>query len=390
MKTVVVGCGKYASVVHLPYLQRSAHADIVGTVDPNPYADTSTLYAPHLTDSDDLGDFLTDVDADAVIISTPPQNRQSIYDTVLGRPLHIHIDKPFLAPSSSDEAFRQIYQTYQERFEQHRCPVSIHSQRRFDTNIRRCKKAVQATHTKTGVTLHAAHYEGFDGNFRCNDEWSTSTYHSIEQPLGIVAHSYYHYIDVISYLAQSLQIMDIDTTVSTQQLSDVAEQNKHGEKALLRSTSTPTDDGPIALQAKHTLHTKHGQSIDVTVRVSHFGATRRNGRVENQYTENRYSQKRLSFHAGSLLSADYTSRPIGLQQPKTKRDKLRIDNALKQQTKSWEQKRREKLDRKRRRCLRSFIASYVEGENNPSSFSSHQLTHELYLNTAQAVMQANR
>ena len=389
MNLVVIGCGRYAKATHIPYIKSSKHAKLVGTADPDPYLDINQFDTPHLSDVEHLEAFLDDVNADGVIISTPPRKRENVYDAVLNKPLHIHVDKPLLAPNQSDTAFIDAYTRYADRLKKHQFPVSIHSQRRFDPHIIQCKENIRSLHNQTGVKPHRIQYDGFDGNFRTNREWSQSQYHSVNQPLGIITHSYYHYIDTVSFLLEPLEIRETSTEVNVLTLSDVARQNCLVENALLQTTSTESCDGPIELESTHTFRTQDDHKIRATITISHQGVTRRSDTVTNQYVDNRYSQKHLSIHAASLLSASYESRPKNLSQPQTKVDYLRIDNALDHRTITSQQQRDTKPDEKRRKCLEAFLKGYTEGTGNPSGINRHELTQKLYLDTVKAVNQAN-
>jgi predicted dehydrogenase len=388
MDTVLVGCGRYAQSVHIPFFKENSDAEIVGTVDPDPYAEVESLNCPHELDPGELREFLDEIGPDALVISTPPTQRKKIYDVVFGRDLYVHIDKPFLAPTEGDlSVFKQTHSDYSERAEAHPRPVSIHSQRRHDDYISACKQALDDVRGRTGLNPHYLTYEGLDGNFRTNAEWSVDTYHGLQNPLGIVLHSYYHYIDTIAYLLESVNVTKIRSTIQPTYLDDINEQNRVTEKQLLGRETSGTAPGPLALAAEFNLHTQRDNQVTVRVHVSHQGVTRRDGAIENQYTENRYSQKQLNFHVGSVLSAHQSSMPKSLDQPKTKRDRLRIDNALTHETTKEERIRQgQGVDAKRRKALESFVNSFYTNQRTRSDITKHYLSHRLFLETASKLL----
>ena len=386
---VVVGCGRYARAVHIPYLQRSQNADIVGTIDPDPYVDIETINAPHSYDTETILPFLNDVDADGVIISTPPHTRLDIYDQIFGEPYHIHIDKPFLTPRTgqSPTTYKETYHNYVEQAKQHPLPVSIHSQRRFDSFINHCKNALKSTYNKAGIIPQHIYYEGTDGNLRTNHEWANDEYHSLNRPLGILEHSYYHYIDTYAHMIQHVTIKDIATSTNCTTLNDIQAQNNLATKQILRTTTNANRSSPVSIDVTHRLTTTNDETLAFTTHISHLGTTTRTEKNTKHYEDNRYSQKHLHIHAGSTLSAHYSSTPRDLQSAHVKQDRLKLTNALQNSSDLFERERTKKLDAKRQATLAAFIQGYETGADNPSSLAHHDLTHELYLDAALNVLQ---
>lgn len=380
MKIVVVGVGKYAKAVHIPYVQGSKHANLVGTVDRDPDMKLSTYGVPHSYDTTSLNSFIQARDADGVIISTPPDKRQQIYEELFGRPYHLHIDKPFLAqkPGQSMASFLSDYKTYQEKASNHSLPITIHSQRRHDAYIERCKEALDTTKQKTGVLPHYTYYRGVDGNFRTNKEWETENYHDLSTKIGILAHSFYHYIDTYTYLIQDLgSVKTLTTTIQPTYLKDIREQNNLCANHLLNKTDHGSTSGPLAVTIQYTITTQSDTTLTFHIRLSHLGMTQRTNHIANHYTQNRFSQKHLEIQAGSLLTAQTTSQPVNHKQPTQKEDTLTINSRTSTSTKQTRQ-RHNKLDYKRRDCLASFIKTFTEGTRSRNTFSNHSLTHRFF------------
>ncbi|MFB6196757.1 MAG: hypothetical protein ABEI52_00600, partial [Halobacteriaceae archaeon] len=165
---------------------------------------------------------------------------------------------------------------------------------------------------------------------------------------------------------------------------EYSRRNMLTEQALLDTTSTDSTPGIIEATIQYELTTTAG-SVTATVTVSHLGATKRHGTVENQLTENRYSNKELAVTAGNVLSARYTSAPLDMQRT-TKRDQLRIDNSVTTDTIEEERERSAALDEKRRRCLDRFVHGYTHGEANRNNTVYHELSTELFLKGYMAVV----
>ncbi len=391
MNVSIVGVGRYAKTVHIPYLRRSTHADLVGTIDPNPHINPADQNIPHCYDTENTQAFLNKHDVDGVIISTPPDQRHDVYDDLLGKPYHLHIDKPFLAqrPSQSLSSFLSEYQAYKELAESHALPITIHSQRRHDSYIQRCKQALQTTNQQTGVLPHYTYYRGVDGNFRTNNEWATDTYHGLSTDLGVLAHSFYHYIDTYAYLLQDIcTIKTIDTSIHPTYLEDIHDQNNLCANYLLKHTDEGTAQGPIAITINYECKTQAGSQLRFTTRLSHLGMTKRPktkepNKITNQLTQNRFSQKHLEIQAGSLLSAQTTSQPID-PDGKGKQDTLFIHSRC-ASSEQRERQRRKRLDKKRRQCLASFIKTYQDGTKSKNAFSKHSLTHSLFYQACKAL-----
>ncbi len=95
MKVGIVGCGRIATLVHMPSLGRIKEVDIVAAVDTNKDRLHETLEKFHIGEGyDDYRLMLEDADVDTVFVCTPPKYHFQIVMDSIRNNKHVFCEKP--------------------------------------------------------------------------------------------------------------------------------------------------------------------------------------------------------------------------------------------------------------------------------------------------------
>lgn len=95
VKVGVVGCGRIATMVHLPSLIQIGKIDVVAAVDTNKERLNETLEKFHITEGyDDYNLMLEKADVDTVFVCTPPQHHSQIVIDSIKHNKHVFCEKP--------------------------------------------------------------------------------------------------------------------------------------------------------------------------------------------------------------------------------------------------------------------------------------------------------
>ena len=99
----LLGCGRIASAVHLPVLDRSRGVDLVAVADPDPRARERARRATGAAVYEDEGALLDDPRVDAVVICTPSADhaRMTIAAAKAGK--HVYVEKPIATTAEEAE-----------------------------------------------------------------------------------------------------------------------------------------------------------------------------------------------------------------------------------------------------------------------------------------------
>lgn len=237
MKNIlVIGIGPHARRTHLPALAAGQARGLVGTISgvdirdtrgSGSSADTTGHGGPvplTLVDRFDptsrrlpepvrrvLDDLVRERRIDAVVVATEPAVHLAYTRWALDRDLSVLLDKPVTArrDCSTDPAqahgilddFDDLLECCRRaRQRDPRTLVTVLCQRRYHPAFRLVRERIAEITAATGcpVTSIQAHHS--DGQWRLPDELRDLSYHGFEQGYGKIAHSGYHFLDLVPWL----------------------------------------------------------------------------------------------------------------------------------------------------------------------------------------------
>jgi predicted dehydrogenase len=107
LRLAVAGCGRAFERFHLPALRRSPDWQVAAVVDPSPerrrWAEAAL---PGTAAFESLAELLASVEADALLVTSPPESHAELALLGLGRGLHVLVEKPMA--TSAEEAARLV------------------------------------------------------------------------------------------------------------------------------------------------------------------------------------------------------------------------------------------------------------------------------------------
>lgn len=226
-KVIIIGFGHHAKRIYFPVLQSLQNAGLVGLVDLKTQkekvdeflklnnADIPALYLEENEKNyNRLTQFATDLEANAVIISTDPENHVSLTKWALSYGLHVLMDKPIHAePKAAHDisAARSIHEKYLElkadlldaREQYPSLVCEVLSQRRYHPVYQLMRKAVIDGYRQTGCPITYYYSYHSDGQFRFPEEVRDMEYHGFNKGFGKASHSGYHFFDMLNWLSEA-------------------------------------------------------------------------------------------------------------------------------------------------------------------------------------------
>jgi predicted dehydrogenase len=202
MRFVVVGCGAWATKVHLPYLHAQPDVALVAVVDADISRASETagrFGAPVATD--DLESVLSVAVCDAVVISTPHAFHHEQARAALIAGVHVHVDKPLSRlPAQFDELARIA--------RSNRLLLSTHAQKKYGpghNTLRYYARTFAEIYHASGAIWQPL-LPDYAGSWRADRDLATG---------GILMDSGYHVVDTLVSLLGGSETDLGDVAVST-------------------------------------------------------------------------------------------------------------------------------------------------------------------------------
>lgn len=116
MKIGVVGCGRIATIVHLPSLKKISRIDVTAAVDVHESRLNKTLEKFHIAHGyTDYQQMLKEADIDAVLVCTPPETHSSIVLDSIKSEKHVICEKPFATTIEEGLAIKETFESQQKK-----------------------------------------------------------------------------------------------------------------------------------------------------------------------------------------------------------------------------------------------------------------------------------
>jgi predicted dehydrogenase/uncharacterized protein (DUF362 family) len=116
MKIGVVGCGKIASVVHLPSLKKIGRIDVTAAVDVHENRLNETLEKFQIAQGyTDYQQMLKKADIDAVLVCTPPETHFSIVLDSIKNEKHVICEKPLATSVEEGLTIKETFESQQNK-----------------------------------------------------------------------------------------------------------------------------------------------------------------------------------------------------------------------------------------------------------------------------------
>jgi len=117
MNVGVIGCGRIATLVHLPCLQKLKECEISAVADVHPRHLNEAMEKFGVNDGYvDYKDMLKNADIDAVVICTPPEHHFRIASDSIECEKHVLCEKPIATTTKQALTIRKILKTKRRRF----------------------------------------------------------------------------------------------------------------------------------------------------------------------------------------------------------------------------------------------------------------------------------
>lgn len=128
MKIGVVGCGRIATVVHLPSLKKISGVDIIAAVDVNENRLNETLEKFQIAQGyTDYQQMLKKADIDAVLVCTPPEKHFSIVLDSIESEKHVICEKPLATTIEEGLAIKNAVESQQKKMSQSLIVMPAHN-----------------------------------------------------------------------------------------------------------------------------------------------------------------------------------------------------------------------------------------------------------------------
>jgi predicted dehydrogenase len=225
---LLIGCGPHARTFYFPALRRlgstyeariKAVADLVGQrgsvegflqeFDPSCerlYLDPFCGPLPP-TVSRALCGLVKRHRIDGVIVSTDPLSHKAYAEWAMQQRLHLLLDKPITSRVNAaldvaeaqgiEEDYRQLAQSYERAWSEHKTIFSVCAHRRYHPGIDRAIEEIREVSARTGCPVTNIHAYHCDGQWRLPMEMLTQAHHSYFDGHGKVSHSGYHFLDCV-------------------------------------------------------------------------------------------------------------------------------------------------------------------------------------------------
>lgn len=225
-RVLIIGFGHHTKRIYFPVLRGMDNVEIAGIVDIETQQDSINSFlklnnvdlpAMYLQDADTNYDgvtqFATDLNIDAVIISTSPESHVNIAKWAFDNGLHVMMDKPIHAEpgaAHSVDSAKVIHDKYLEleaslvkarkRYPGLVCEVLC--QRRYHPVYKMMRKVVSEGYAQTGCPITYYYAYQNDGQFRFPEEIRDMKYHGFTEGYGKASHSGYHFYDMFNWLSE--------------------------------------------------------------------------------------------------------------------------------------------------------------------------------------------
>ena len=116
VKIGVVGCGRIATIVHLPSLKKINRIDITSAVDVHESRLNETLEKFRIAEGyTDYQQMLKKADIDAVLVCTPPEKHFSIVLDSIKNEKHVICEKPLATTVVEGLAIKKAFESQQKK-----------------------------------------------------------------------------------------------------------------------------------------------------------------------------------------------------------------------------------------------------------------------------------
>ncbi len=349
---------------------------------------------------------------DAAIISTPPETHKQYALWTIEKGMHTLIDKPLTtredASTNIDQArgIRDDYDEITDAIEQARentpdLTVHINSQKRFDHSVQKLAEVV--AELPHGVT-HMMGSKG-DGQWRMPHELLNEEYHGYTNGTGVLSHTGYHTLDIITRVMEASDVTYEDVTIdaTVDRPADILEhftvedhENEFGYTSQ-HSQHELQDrrDGYGEVNLSATLSFTGDARTTVQLQLLHHTLSERDNHEtpEDLHTDSgRLDQEHYTFHAGTFGSLNLECSDPGMHMmPERSRwnsmltgrirteraGQLRNITAHDNQYIGFEGVDHAIVDAKRHRSLNDFFKAIRDNEEGKNAFSTHERTVRL-------------
>ncbi|KAI3329941.1 hypothetical protein F4824DRAFT_480710 [Ustulina deusta] len=132
----IIGYGMSAKIFHIPFIAITPAFKLHSILQRNPQPESSAPQDyPDLNHFKSLEPFLSDVDLDVVVLSTPPETHFSIAQRALNAGKHVFAEKPFV-PSSAEAT--ELMRLAEEKSLQ----ICVYQNRRWDGDFQTVRKLI--------------------------------------------------------------------------------------------------------------------------------------------------------------------------------------------------------------------------------------------------------
>lgn len=232
INTLLIGAGRHAKRIYLPYLKESKLCKLVACLElfsekekvedllqiemgvsipcyfTNNYSISDRLDTTELSQ---LKKVVKKYKIEAVIISTEPLAHFKYTKWALNNNLHILLDKPITTEidASTDitkakkifEDYKKLLKLYLDKNKKTNLAFSLQAQRRFHVAFQAARQKIKEITKISHCPVTFIHTFHSDGQWTLPNEFVNQNYHPYNQGYGKMSHSGYHSLDIAIWLA---------------------------------------------------------------------------------------------------------------------------------------------------------------------------------------------
>jgi predicted dehydrogenase len=154
----------------------------------------------------------------AVVIATEPLSHKAYFEWALANNLHVLIDKPLtLPPYASIEVSQaeriesdyvelmDLFRKGRDRVTGRRLVIQCMLQRRFQDAYQDLRATIRQVFDATQCPVTSVTIVHNDGQWRFPEELLRESYHGFDEGIGKLAHTGYHFLDIVPWLIEDAQ-----------------------------------------------------------------------------------------------------------------------------------------------------------------------------------------
>lgn len=234
VKTLLIGVGRHAKRIYLPYLKNGNSCKLAACLDlalneKNVretiklsfgksvfcYFTQETTASDKLkkNEADQLNKIVKDHEIEAIIIATEPLSHFKYIYWAIENSLHILLDKPITteinAANSKRKAlkifedYEKIINLYENKCKKKNIIFNLQAQRRYHRGYQKAREKIKEISKITNCPVNFIQAFHSDGQWTFPNEFVSQSYHPYNQGYGKMSHSGYHSMDISLWLALS-------------------------------------------------------------------------------------------------------------------------------------------------------------------------------------------